>query len=111
METTLDKIRPELLLLAVILYLIGILLKKSKLKDNFIPLILGCLGVVCGVVYLGLVEGWSFASVINGVVQGVLCASASVYGNQLIKQLLKLNKVDEVTAEKVADKITETLEK
>ena len=111
MEDLVSKIRAELLLLALVLYFIGTLLKKSKLKDNYIPLIIGAIGVVVGIVYIGIVEGWSFASVLTGTVQGLLCASTSTYVNQIIKQLLKLNNVDEETAEKIADNITDKIEK
>jgi uncharacterized membrane protein len=109
MENMIDKIRPELLIVSVVLYFIGMGLKKSKLKDNFIPIILGLIGIVVGVVYCGFVEGWTFASCLTGLVQGVLCAGCSTYVNQIIKQLLKLNNVDEETADKIADKIADEI--
>ena len=34
-------IKPELLILIPVLYLIGIGMKKSEIKDKFIPLLLG----------------------------------------------------------------------
>ena len=98
-----DYIKPELLLVPVICYLIGIILKKSKLKDNYIPLIVGVVGIVIGIVYCGLVEGWSFNGVLTGAVQGLLCAAASTYVNQVIKQLAKNNNVDLELVEKAID--------
>ncbi|MGN0768456.1 MAG: phage holin family protein [Christensenellales bacterium] len=100
-------IRPELLLVAVVLYFIGFGLKKIKrLKDNFIPLILGACGVIVCFVYLGIVEGFGWQSLVSGIVQGVLCAAASTYVNQVIKQMRKLGADETVTdiAEKLVEK-------
>ena len=80
-------------------------LKKSKLKDNYIPIILGVVGVVVGVAYCGIFEGWSVEGILSGIVQGVLMAGCSVYVNQIIKQLLKDNNVSEEVANHVADTI------
>lgn len=98
-----DYIRPELLFVAVICYFVGMLLKKSKLKDNYIPLIIGGVGIIIGIVYCGLLEGWSFNGVVTGAVQGLLCAGASTYINQVIKQLAKNNNVDLEVVEKAID--------
>lgn len=104
-ESLINYIKPELLIVAVGLYFIGVVLKRSKLKDNYIPIVLGAIGIVIGVVYCGVVEGFNFNSIFSGVVQGVLCAGCSVYANQIIKQLLKAHNVDEETADKIADTI------
>ena len=39
-------IKPELLILIPVLYLIGIGMKKSEIKDKFIPLLLGTIAVI-----------------------------------------------------------------
>lgn len=102
-------IRPELLLVSVVLYFIGWGLKKiEKLKDNFIPLILGACGVVACFVYLGIVEGFGWQSLVSGIVQGVLCAAASTYVNQVIKQMRKLGVNETVT--NIAEKLIEKTE-
>lgn len=103
-------IRPELLIVAVVLYFIGWGLKKIKsLKDNFIPLILGAVGVIVCVVYLGICEGFGWQAFASGAMQGILCASASTYVNQVIKQMQKLgaNKTVTEIAEKLVDKTQE----
>lgn len=87
-------IKPELLILVPVLYLIGIALKKSAMNDKFIPLILGVCGVVLALVYLFATEEvigtQAVANAIFGALtQGVLCAGASVYVNQIIKQAKK----------------------
>lgn len=85
-------IKPELMILIPVLYLIGVGLKKSQgINDRFIPLLLGVAGVLLATVYvLGTmtVTGWQniLGAVFVAVTQGVLCAGASVYVNQLIKQ-------------------------
>ncbi len=84
MEYLNNLIAPELFVLVPVLYLIGMGIKKSKwLKDEFIPVILGVSGVLLASLYL---QSISFA----GITQGILCAGASVYVNQLIKQGGKL---------------------
>ena len=87
-----EYIKPELLVLVPVLYIIGMGLKKSTyFSDNAIPLILGACGVLLAVVYVTATS--EFASWQNGLMavftaltQGMLCAGASVYVNQLIKQ-------------------------
>lgn len=95
MEQLTNYIKPELLVVAVALYIIGVGLKKSvSVLDKYIPIVLGVLGVVlCGV--------WVFANspvgnareaamaVFTAVVQGILVAGASTYVNQIAKQLKK----------------------
>lgn len=88
-------IKPELLILIPVLYLIGAGLKKSKkISDSLIPLILGGAGVLLSAL-------WVFAStkitgskeiataIFTSITQGVLVAGASVYANQIYKQISK----------------------
>ena len=92
MENLTQFIKPELLILAPVLYIIGAGLKKSqRISDNFIPLILGLCGVVLATAYvLGTsdISGWrgGILAAFTAVTQGILCAGASVYVSQLIKQ-------------------------
>lgn len=86
-----EYIQPGLLILVPVLLGIGAGLKHSEVKDKYIPLILGCTGVVLA---LAWVLGTSdIATVKEGVLaaftaitQGILCAAAAVYGHQLFKQ-------------------------
>lgn len=87
-------IKPELLILIPVLYFIGIAIKKSKLKDAFIPFILGVVGVFLSGLYLFATEeikgSQALATAIfTALTQGVLIAAASVYANQIIKQSKK----------------------
>jgi 1,4-dihydroxy-2-naphthoate octaprenyltransferase len=85
-------IRPELSVLIAVLYTIGLLMKSSTgIKDKWIPLWLGLIGIVLGLAYvlgtsvLDRPEAY-FSAIFSGITQGILCAAAAVYANQLYKQ-------------------------
>lgn len=89
-----DFIKPELLVLVPVLYLVGAGLKKSEIKDKLIPLMLGVSGVLLAAMYIGATSTFNGAQdVVYGAfaafTQGVLCAGASVYVNQIVKQATK----------------------
>ena len=92
MDYLTDYIKPELLVLIPVLYLIGMGLKKSQsVADRKIPLILGACGVLLAAVYVlaaAPISGWQsgMAALFTAVTQGVLCAGGSVYVHQLLKQ-------------------------
>ena len=82
-----EYIAPELLVLVPVLYLIGEGIKRTESVDSrYIPLILGIVGIVmaCLWIHPSSAEGFFTA-----IVQGVLCAGASVYINQVWKQTKK----------------------
>ena len=47
-----DFIKPELLILVPVLYIVGLGLKKTSLSDKFIPLILGASGVILSAIWM-----------------------------------------------------------
>jgi hypothetical protein len=69
------------LILVPALYVIGVFLKGSEVKDKLIPWILLILGLGGSIALNG-------ASV-NSVIQGILVTGATVLGNQLYKQIQK----------------------
>ena len=87
-------IKTELLILIPVLYFIGMGLKKSKIADKFIPLLLGIASIILSAI-------WTFATseivspkdialaVFISITQGVLLAGTSVYVNQLYIQAKK----------------------
>ena len=85
-------IRPELLVLIPVLYFIGCGLKRTEsIADKKIPMLLGLAGVSLAAVWVAATTAFSgyqdaLMAVFAAVTQGVLCAGASVYVNQLIKQ-------------------------
>lgn len=84
-------IKPELLILIPVLYFIGMGIKRSAISDTLIPLLLGAAGVVLAGIYLfavAEVDGVkaAFTAIFTAITQGILCAAAAVYTNQLLKQ-------------------------
>lgn len=83
-------IAPELLVLIPALYGLGAILKHTnKIKDNFIPVILTGISLVLTCLYVLGTEGVTPVSIFTALVQGIICAAVSVYGDQMIKQLTK----------------------
>lgn len=87
-------IKPELLILIPVLYLVGMALKKSKISDAYIPIILGATSVILSAAWVIAVSNIStlkdvaFALFVS-VTQGILSAGTSVYFNQLYIQSKK----------------------
>lgn len=95
MEQIMNYVKPELVVLAIVLYFIGMGLKKAEtVKDKYIPLLLGFIGIVLCAIWviatspLGTMQEIAMA-VFTAIVQGVLVAGLSTYVNQLIKQANK----------------------
>ena len=89
-------IKPELLSMLPVLYVIGAALKRSAAADWKIPFWLGAIGIALAEVWLtasGLPA--SFTEWIKlafcGIIQGTLCAAATVYAHNLVKQYSKRN--------------------
>ncbi|WP_027633398.1 phage holin family protein [Clostridium hydrogeniformans] len=68
----------QLLILVAALYVIGIFLKASKIKDWTIPWILLVVGIIGAIG----IEGIS----VLAIIEGVICTGVAVLINQLIKQ-------------------------
>lgn len=90
-----DYIKPELVIVAIACYFIGMALKNSiKVKDKLIPLFLGIVSIVLCCIYviattdLITPQDWAMA-LFTGLTQGVLMAGLSTYVNQMVKQLKK----------------------
>lgn len=87
-------IKPELLILIPVMYVVGIGLKKSKLSDTLIPLVLGGIAIVLSAAWviassdISTLKDVAYALFIS-VTQGILSAGASVYVNQLYVQAKK----------------------
>lgn len=81
-------IKSELLILVPVLYIIGLGLKKSKLADKWIPLVLGTIGIALSALWVAATSQITTdqelaAALFTAVTQGVLAAGASVYASQL----------------------------
>lgn len=95
MEQIMNYVKPELVVVAVVLYFVGMGLKKAQyFADKHIPVALGAAGVVLAALY---VFGTSTVTniqemclaVFTAIVQGLLVAGLSTYVNQIIKQIGK----------------------
>ena len=87
-------IKPELLILIPVLYLIGMGIKKSEVKDKFIPLLLGTVAIILSGLYVFATSEITGAkeiamAIFVALTQGILTAGTSVYFNQLYKQFQK----------------------
>lgn len=87
-------IEPELYIIVPVLYVLGAMIKKSSIDDKWIPLILGIMGIILAsaykiAAYLPFDSGDFFLILFAGITQGLLCASGSVYANNIVKQITK----------------------
>lgn len=95
MEQIMNYVKPELIVVAVVLYFIGMWLKKAEtVADKYIPMILGAIGIVlCAVWVLATCPfdtGQNIAmAIFTAIIQGILVAGLSTYVNQIIKQSQK----------------------
>ena len=95
MEQILNYVKPELVVVAIVLYFIGMWMKQSQtVADKYIPIILGVIGIViCGIYVIATcslsgVQNVAMA-IFTAIVQGILVAGLSTYVNQIIKQANK----------------------
>lgn len=91
-----EYIKPELLILIPVLYLIGAAIKRTCIKDELIPFILGLISIVLCLLYIfatgEINSSKDICSIIfASITQGILTAGASVYINQMAKQAKKFD--------------------
>lgn len=92
MEHIMEFVKPELLVLVPVLYIMGTFLKQARtFVDAHIPMTLTGAGI--GLASLWVAGTASVASVreillavFTALVQGIICAGLAVYGNQMVKQ-------------------------
>lgn len=95
MDKIITYVKPELIVLSIVLYFIGESLKKSKIiKNKYIPLVLGTIGIALASFYVLATSDLStmqnvLLAVFTAVVQGSLVAGLSTYVDQLLKQFSK----------------------
>ena len=95
MDQIMNYVKPELIVVAVALYFLGMALKQAQsVKDKYIPLILGGVSIVlCAIWVLATSEignGQQVAmAVFTAITQGILVAGLSIYVDQIKKQVHK----------------------
>lgn len=73
--------------ITVICYLIGMGCKASGKIDKWIPVIVGAVGAVLGVVGMYTIKDFPAADVLNALAVGIASGLASTGLNQIVKQL------------------------
>lgn len=92
LELVKEYVKPELLILVIVLYFIGVAVKNSEfIKDKYIPIILGIVGILIAGIYVVAtsdISGYKevLISIFTSITQGILVAGLSVYVNQIVKQ-------------------------
>lgn len=95
MEQILNYVKPELLIVAIVLYFIGMWLKQAAfIKDKYIPLVIGIVGIFVCAIWVSATSTFSTGQdiamvVFAAITQGILVAGLSTYVNQIFKQLNK----------------------
>ncbi|WP_294373561.1 phage holin family protein [uncultured Clostridium sp.] len=92
MENLLNFIPENLMILIVVIYVVGIFLKKTdKVKDNYITIILMIFGITFAILLDVINSQYKVALdvIVNGILQGILCWGVAVGVNQTAKQLGK----------------------
>ena len=88
MEQIINYVKPELIVVAIALYFIGMAIKQSEtIADKYIPSILGIAGIViCGIYVIATCTLGTGQDIAMALFTGILVAGLSNYVNQLIKQ-------------------------
>lgn len=87
-----DYIKPELIIVAAVLYFLGMWMKQSEMiKDKYILLVNGIAGIViCGIYVFAtcscLLPQHTAMAAFTSITQGILVAGLSTYINQMVKQ-------------------------
>lgn len=95
MEQITNYVKPELIVVAIALYFVGMALKQAQaVKDKYIPLILGGISILICTMYVfancTCSTGQDIAmAIFTAITQGILIAGLSTYVNQIIKQTNK----------------------
>lgn len=90
MEELMTYISPELVILIPVLYVVGMLLKKTEnIPDRLIPLLLGFVGIFIASLYEIVIVGCGLEALYMGIIQGLLCAGCAVYAREVYKHTLK----------------------
>ena len=95
MDQIMNYVKPELFVVAVALYFIGMALKQAQsVKDKYIPLLLGGVSIVLCAIWVIATSTITNAqeaamAVFTAITQGILVAGLSTYVDQIKKQMNK----------------------
>ena len=76
--------------IVVITYLIGYTAKQiPKVKDNIIPVIVGTIGGILGVIGMYVIPNFPANDILNAIAVGIVSGLSSTGVNQIYKQVKK----------------------
>ena len=73
--------------ITVICYLVGQLVKASKLDNKWIPIICGCSGLALGIVSMFIMPDFPATDYVTAAAVGIVSGLAATGINQIIKQM------------------------
>ncbi len=93
MEFAFQFIKAENIIIISVLYILGLILKRSKtIPNQFIPLILTVLGILFAGIRAFAVY-WQYpniyAAVFDAITQGIICSGMAIYAYEFIKNIKK----------------------
>ena len=75
--------------ITVICYMIGEIVKVSPLNDKWIPICMGVIGGILGVLGFYFIPSFPASDILNGIAVGIVSGLASTGANQIFKQIGK----------------------
>lgn len=98
-KLVLEFIRPELLILVLFIWALGLFLKKAPwfTGEWKIPFILLFVSIIITILYLAIVlsEGFMAAVIISAIIQGTLIAALAVFSHESIQQIRVKRPIDQ----------------
>ena len=80
------------LAIVVICYLVGLAAKANEnVKDNYIPIIVGAVGGILGIVAMYVIPDYPANDILNAIAVGIISGFASTGADQVYKQTKKNN--------------------
>ncbi len=80
------------LAIVVICYLIGLGVKVSPVKDEYIPVIVGVCGGILGVIGMYVMPDFPANDILNAIAIGITSGLASTGADQIYKQVISNEK-------------------
>lgn len=85
-----DYVSPSMMILVVVVYIMGMFFKNlESLKDKYITMALMGTSIIFGIALDITTNGASANTILDGIIQGIVCWGVSIGINQTIKQIKK----------------------
>ena len=98
-EQIMQYIRPELFILIIFIWIVGLFLKKAPVfkAEWAIPFVLWAVALIFTLLYVAVVIGEGFGApvIVANIIQGTLIAGVAVFFNELLKQSTVKRKLDQ----------------